>query len=1205
MARHTHNKPFHPHLLQWNSRGLPGKVNDLRCVVSKYNFHAMLLQEPFVRSDFCFPHYVSYFSTTCQPDRRPRASIFVRKDIVHVPIDLSHLCSASVEFAACKLQDNKRSITVISVYRSGDTAFNASTFDQLLTACPGHLLIGGDINAKHPFWGNSAECYSGRAFATWLTSSDLTLLNNGSPTYHRPPDYYSALDITLVSPGVSLHWGVQPDTWSSDHYPIFLTPINRSPTSTRRHRITNWNHFRSLTSDLCQSMEILEAIKLGAEQSTQIVQLSSKQPRPDLKYLSLRASRRRAQRRAQRTQLPSDLTAYKKVSAAFRRYTARLRRCQWQQFASSLNPHTPTSVVWKVASSMQGAPAPTRPLACLALQSNLSLYELANAFADTLSTTPVPASLTDQPTPVPTPQGPADDPFTLVELKNAIRLCSRKSSPGSDGVSYQMLKNLGDTALLKLLSYYNTVWLTSSIPSQWKHAKIIPIPKPGKSPTSINNFRPIALTSAIGKVLERMVKRRLCWLLDTTCALPFHLCAYRKGRSSSDALLQLTTELYHASSNGLVSVVLFLDVQHAFDNLSHASLFSQLTQLGIHGRLGAYIRSYLTNRTFSVYIDGHTSTSRLLTSGVPQGGVLSPILFNIAMSDLHQQLPPTPYPPHFIIYADDICVRLSGKLKPRLETSAQTVLDHLDSALSHKGLCLSSAKSVALPCASPGKRIGNTFPLLTLQDNNVRRVTKARYLGVYFDSRLQWSPQVQHLAASCTPVLNVLKRLCGFTWGNHPHKMLTLYRSLILSRLRYSLPFIDPSHSGWLRLERIHRQGLRIALGLPSFSNTLETLAEAAETTLKLHSVDSACKLLARIYITPSSAPILQRIKKCTGTHAASLCRQLFSKLRIRRQHGASSPPPWRHFFPAVVTRLPGLGSKKNTAPVVARTFAIDHMDNHYRDFLHIYTDGSISSVTNTASSAYFIPTSSTRWATRLRGKPVTSTTAELCAILHAVIAACKQLNPNTVIFTDSASALHQLVDLDSSSTLVSATRAAISLAHQQGISLILQWIPSHVGIPGNEEADRLANAAHFTPGSAFPIPPSVNLKPVIQKVLTSYSQHHAQTTVPKRKHSFTRGLDRAVATALHRLRTNSARTHSMLYRLNLVTTDICPTCGVEEETLAHILQRCGTYHQERLKYLPHLLDGTANIKDYLFGDHSHASALASFLKETSLLLRL
>lgn len=107
-----------------------------------------------------------------------------------------------------------------------------------------------------------------------------------------------------------------------------------------------------------------------------------------------------------------------------------------------------------------------------------------------------------------------DELFTMHELISALASVNLLSSPGADGVTYSALRYLGGNALRQLLTFYNKSWETGRVEASWKLGRLAAVLKPGKPPTDINSYRPIALLSYIGKVMEKMVLQRLVWDLE-------------------------------------------------------------------------------------------------------------------------------------------------------------------------------------------------------------------------------------------------------------------------------------------------------------------------------------------------------------------------------------------------------------------------------------------------------------------------------------------------------------------------------------------------------------------------------------------------------------------------------------------------------------------------------------------------------------------
>ena len=126
--------------------------------------------------------------------------------------------------------------------------------------------------------------------------------------------------------------------------------------------------------------------------------------------------------------------------------------------------------------------------------------------------------------------------FSRQEMLNQLRKLKPKKAPGLDDVCAEHLKHLGPTAQEVLLRLVNLSWSTAAVPSIWRRANIIPIPKAGKDPQEVSSYRPISLTSHVAKLAERMVGARLTHLLERDSIIPAEQVGFRRGRSAEENL---------------------------------------------------------------------------------------------------------------------------------------------------------------------------------------------------------------------------------------------------------------------------------------------------------------------------------------------------------------------------------------------------------------------------------------------------------------------------------------------------------------------------------------------------------------------------------------------------------------------------------------------------------------------------------------------
>lgn len=186
------------------------------------------------------------------------------------------------------------------------------------------------------------------------------------------------------------------------------------------------------------------------------------------------------------------------------------------------------------------------------------------------------------------------------------------------------LRNLDEQSISKLTEYYNHCLEEGEIPQQWKAAKVIFIPKPNK-PIHIDNFRPISLTSCIGKILEHVIHLRLSKYIEHNHLFPSEMTGFRKSLSCQDVMLRLKEDIIEPSDARDTQALLGLDLKGAFNNVSHLAILRELSSINCGERIYRYIRSFLTKRTATLQLGSEQSGQISLGStGTPQGAVLSP-----------------------------------------------------------------------------------------------------------------------------------------------------------------------------------------------------------------------------------------------------------------------------------------------------------------------------------------------------------------------------------------------------------------------------------------------------------------------------------------------------------------------------------------------------------------------------------------------------
>ncbi len=228
----------------------------------------------------------------------------------------------------------------------------------------------------------------------------------------------------------------------------------------------------------------------------------------------------------------------------------------------------------------------------------------------------------------------SDHVFTLSEdeVRRELRRVNVRKAAGPDGITGRVLRSCADQLAGLFTSIFNESLATSVVPPSFKKSVIIHVPKNSK-PSCLNDYRPVALTSTVMKVFERLLKKHICSSIPATLdPLQF---AYRPNRSTDDAISQvLHSSLTHIDSkNGNYVRLLFIDYSSAFNTIVPTKLAVKLSDLGLNTSLCDWIQDFLTVRPQVMKVGQFTSNSITLNIGAPQGCVLSPLLYSLYTHD--------------------------------------------------------------------------------------------------------------------------------------------------------------------------------------------------------------------------------------------------------------------------------------------------------------------------------------------------------------------------------------------------------------------------------------------------------------------------------------------------------------------------------------------------------------------------------------------
>ncbi|KAH7963853.1 hypothetical protein HPB52_023726 [Rhipicephalus sanguineus] len=758
-----------------------------------------------------------------------------------------------------------------------------------------------------------------------------------------------------------------------------------------------------------------------------------------------------------------------------------------------------------------------------------------------------------------------DVPFSHEEVVDVLRRTPNNSAPGPDNITPLIMKSLYRFHPAFFLMIFNAALSLGYFPRCWRRARVTFIHKPGRPPERTSSYRPICVSSVFGKKLERLLNGRLQYFLHANGHVHPRQYGFTRGRSSVMALHDLKEQLIRFRTSCTPALLISLDFHGAFDSLWHPYVLRYFRERLLHSKLYHLLRTFLEGRT--VFLQLHADQVEDSPSlGSPQGSPLSPFLWNVVIDDLLSLRMPRGVT--IQAYADDTVILVPAATTTALSELALEVLrrvqvwahsvkvrlnpDKTFCVLFHAGL--RGVARMRITVRPPGAQAALAFK------------ESLRILGVVFDARLSFFKHAEYLRDKVTTLAARVAAFYAMQGSRvHPTHKTLLYRQVILPALTYASP-IWWSESRvdcrlYARMVSIQRVVLLALTGAFRTTNTaaLQVLMHAAPIDLELERLNAEFRLFA-----------LRR-------------HVVFGSLRYR--------PHWIALPHKDVVPHPSLPAEASFRRLSRRAAC-----NICRaPGVHIYTDGSYTSLSAGAAYVVLDPSPSIMRVGRFRLLHATSAyAAEVVAFIEALRHVLEaRYTIRVAIYTDCLSVLQALASPRNVETHVMEIRQLLSAICRRS-PVHLYHVPGHSGVFGNEIADHLSQrATRVGLQRRLPSPFRAIRRQFRQELLALWTDRWRADFRCTELYRWVQDL-RALPSffpppqPLVTLLTGHGRFPQYFYRFGLMRYPRCP-CGTYSVDMSHVLHACAITTPYTSRIRPQAAFSAGRYADVLQSPHNRA----------------
>lgn len=1076
-----------------------------------------------------------------------------------------------------KITKGNREIIIINCYVPPRETINTALVkieDLICKFNDSEVLIMGDFNAKGEIWGSNITDDKGEKILELIVANNLTLLNDkNSPPTFKTNRAKGWIDLTIATSELYRNlkiWEVLKTPNNSDHRYIkvvlgnidmpevygltlkgelkVLEQLRKDEWLATQHAIETNQEIENVVTTLYEKIEEL------TKRYSKRKETPRQKPKPwwstdlEIERKKVRACRRRYQR-AKGNVRKEYKEQYYREHDIYNKMINDAKRESWKVLSNKLTKN-PFNLAYKLARNQIKKKVILRSVTKEDGNNTTSTKEtieyLLEKFypareplseSETLSRKPQRTENNDTVGQHPNSYN-EDIPFTELEITLVVNNLRKDVTPGPDGIKTAMIQAIFREHTAFFVNLFNACLKNGYFPRKWKQAKVILIPKAhSDEKAEEKKYRPIAINSILGKVLEKLIKDRIYFFLFKNKLFNRYQYGFTHNTSTIEALQEIERRIRRARIDKNNVLLISLDIKNAFNSIRPDIVTQKLEECKCHSNLIKITDSILRNRQI-IFEEEGIKVTKELPVGSPQGSPLSPLYWNLTVAGLLE----TKFPDktHVQAFADDIVVMIEFKARKEAEDKANEVLSNICKWSRQCHITLNNDKTEGIIF---GKQYGSHPPSIKAGKDKVRIVNEMRILGVIFDNKLTFLPHLKYIKEKVTEVTYSLSKTIKEDKVEGRKLRQVLYKRGIERIIVYASPV-------WYTRKSIIVRKLRAIQRLP-----LLMITRAFKTTS-----NASLNILAKL------PPLHLVIEKENEQHAIIKTgksfkweKEVFNQDQIMKKYDH-----WQN-HPANKTGL---------------TITKEEEESDYQ----IYTDGSKKE--KEVGAAFLVFNSCNKLVLSKQFKlPEYSSNydAEIIAIKKAIEFMVNENGNNKYqLFTDSWSALQALKNPLNTNAIINEIRAIIKA--NSNVSIKLSYVKAHSNSLGNNLADEHAKVAARTGEQCFiPITKAFISKQLQVKVNQEWNLDWSK----EGKESYTYNWIKNVNLIPEHFPTNFYSSQAItghgrfpfyFARFKITQTNKCK-CNKNADSFDHYLRECPLVLEERRKLIAKLGDQVENRK--------------------------